>query len=157
MSLSGGHHTSVVGFLSWCIQYQSRRHKDWTTQVGCDASIGPVCEVVWNTHAMLNVFSEVCWQEHRPVGVHTYLCEFPCTHIHWWPSQADFSAQLYPWVIMHDRHLHVFKSVQQGFKIHVFDVSSSKAGVWGANDTVPKDFGRNHVSCACCEFEWVIN
>jgi hypothetical protein len=54
-------------------------------------------------------------------------------------------------------HLHVFKSVQRGFEIHVFDVGSSEVGVQGAKDTVPQDFGRNHVSCVFCEFEWVID
>jgi hypothetical protein len=54
-------------------------------------------------------------------------------------------------------HLHVLISIKRGFRIHVFDVSTTKFGSWGTDDTVPNYFCRDHVGCTCGEFVQIIN
>ncbi len=42
-------------------------------------------------------------------------------------------------------------------EVHVFNIGTGKAGVLGANDTIPLDLGRDHVGSVCSELKWVIN
>jgi hypothetical protein len=46
--------------------------------------------------------------------------------------------------------------IKQSLKVHVYNVSASKACVLGAKDTVPLNFGRDHVGSLHCEFEQII-
>jgi hypothetical protein len=54
-------------------------------------------------------------------------------------------------------HAHVLVSVDGCFEIHVFDISTTKFGAWGANHTVPYKFCRYHVGCLGGELVWIIN
>ncbi len=53
--------------------------------------------------------------------------------------------------------MHVLILVEGCFKIHVFDISTTKFGTWGANHTVPHNFCRYHVGCLGGELVWIIN
>ncbi len=55
------------------------------------------------------------------------------------------------------RDVHVFKSVEQGGKVKVFDVEGHILSSWHAEHAVPKEFGRRDVSHPCCEFAGVID
>ncbi len=53
-------------------------------------------------------------------------------------------------------HLHVLVSIKRCFRIHIFDISSTKFGSWGTDDAVPHYFCRDHVGCTCGEFVQII-
>ncbi len=42
-------------------------------------------------------------------------------------------------------------------EVHIFNIGAGKVGVLGAYDTIPYDFGRDHVSSACSELKRVIS
>jgi hypothetical protein len=54
-------------------------------------------------------------------------------------------------------HFHKLEPVEWCFKVHVLDVSAGKAVTLGADDTVPKEFQRDHVSGAGGEFKRVVD
>ncbi len=54
-------------------------------------------------------------------------------------------------------HAHVLVLVEGCFKIHVFDIGTTKFGTSGAKHTVPHTFCRYHVGCLGGELIWIIN
>ncbi len=54
-------------------------------------------------------------------------------------------------------HAHVLVLVEECFEIHVFDISNTKFGAWGANHTGPHNFCRYHVGSLGGELIWIIN
>ncbi len=55
------------------------------------------------------------------------------------------------------RDAHVFKSVERGGKVKVFDVEGQIFSSWHAEHAVPKEFGHRDVGRPCCEFAGVID
>ncbi len=62
-----------------------------------------------------------------------------------------------PWGKKGKRDAHVFKSVERGRKVKVFDVEGHILSSWHAEHAVPKEFGHRDVGRSCCEFARVID
>ncbi len=54
-------------------------------------------------------------------------------------------------------HFHILRPFEGCFEVHVLDVGAGKAGTFGADGTVPKEFQRDHVSGTGGEFERVVD